>query len=117
MKIQDETPEEKELFQHLRERYIKSIPAKLAELTSAWDLVRDENWTKEPMTALKRHVHRLAGSGSSYGLPEITKAAKKLENSLDLQLANVDKQSTAKTTAEDFRALLTVLRQLEQTNP
>ena len=113
MKIQEETAEEKALFQQLRESYIKSLPEKLAELNSAWNVVGKENWTKEQLTVFKRLVHRLAGSGSSYGLPEITKAAKKLENSLDLQMASSAKQPLASTSAiNDYRALLEILRQL-----
>ena len=118
MDIQRETAEEKALFQRLREGYIESIPLKLAELTSAWDQVRKKNWHADQVTVLKRQVHRLAGSGSSYGLPEITQAARKLEKVLgpEQKKAEAGKTSLAPACAAEFRELREVLVVLIDSN-
>jgi HPt (histidine-containing phosphotransfer) domain-containing protein len=57
----------------LRAEYLADAPARIAELWSA--LTRVQNGDPEGVGHLHLLVHRLAGSGGGYGLPEVTSSA------------------------------------------
>ena len=94
-------PEEDPLFlalRKLRAEYLAEAPAKIAELWSAFERV--QNGDREAAGALRTHVHRLAGSGGAYGLPDVTDYARKAEQLIDRALA-----STAGPSAVDLGQL------------
>lgn len=67
--------------QALRARYLSTFPRKIAEIEDALALAARRG---EPgLDALRMAAHRLAGSGASYGWPEITEAARRLERAVD----------------------------------
>lgn len=57
----------------LRVEYLADAPRRLAELWSAIERVQDDGL--DAVAALRLLVHRLAGSGGGYGLPEVTTTA------------------------------------------
>jgi HPt (histidine-containing phosphotransfer) domain-containing protein len=66
-----------ELFQKLRREYLNESKDRLAELRAGLGAFR--SGAPEAPAALKTHFHRLAGSGGSYGFPEISVIAKEAE--------------------------------------
>ncbi len=68
----------------LRERYRRSLPDKRQQL----ELLRDRLRQGEPCgDEIRGLAHRYAGSGASYGWPEISDAAAKVELAGDDELA------------------------------
>ena len=61
----------------LQREYLAELPDRLAELRA--DLAALEAGAPEAAGALRTRLHRLAGSGGSYGFPEITAIARELE--------------------------------------
>ena len=71
------SPAEEELQRALRElrsAYLAESPKRLGELWST--LERVHNGVAGSLPELRILVHRLAGSGGGYGLPEVTIAAR-----------------------------------------
>ena len=94
-------PEDDPLFlalRKLRAEYLAEAPAKIAELWSVFERVQSGD--REATGALRTHVHRLAGSGGAYGLPDVTACARKAEQLIDRILA-----STAGRPAADLAQL------------
>jgi hypothetical protein len=71
------SPAEEDLQRALRElrlEYLAESPRRVAELWSA--LERVQNGVTGSLAELRLLVHRLAGSGGGYGLPEVTIASR-----------------------------------------
>ena len=83
----------------LRVGYLADAPLKIAELWSAFD--RMQNGDAGGATTLRTLVHRLAGSGGAYGVPDVTVQARLAEQA-------IDRISTSRTGT--FAAELAVLR-------
>ena len=64
-------------FQELRQEYLAEAPARLGELRKDLAALRAEE--ADAADSLKGRFHRLAGSGGSYGFPDITSAARDAE--------------------------------------
>jgi len=70
----------------LRASYAERLPARVAALaTTAADLAG--RWDATEALELQRHLHNLAGSGASYGFPEISRAARAAEETCAAALA------------------------------
>ena len=65
----------------LRAEYLADAPERVAELWSAFD--RMQNGDGEATQILRTLVHRLAGSGGAYGVPDVTLHARSAEQSID----------------------------------
>lgn len=63
-----------ELLAELQKEYIKTFPEKAAILTSSIE--------KQDFDSVQNQLHKMAGSGATYGMPEITKVCRTLENYL-----------------------------------
>lgn len=77
-------------LQALKQRYQASFPDKLADLLAARQLLESGDGQKG-LQQLRHHGHKLAGSGASYGFPELSAQARKLEYAA---IAALDSQST-----------------------
>jgi HPt (histidine-containing phosphotransfer) domain-containing protein len=64
-----------EVMASLQEEYLESFDTLLNDLKVAL--------TKEDYGTLEKHFHRFAGSGSTYGLPEITEVSRAIETFLN----------------------------------
>lgn len=62
----------------LRKAYIAQLPNKLAQMDEICAQLHAK-WNAESAMVLYRQMHNLAGSGTTYGFPLITKEAKELE--------------------------------------
>ncbi len=66
-----------EAFLALQRDYLAELPARLDELRA--DVAAFRAGQAESAASLKTRLHRLAGSGGSYGFPEISEVARELE--------------------------------------
>jgi diguanylate cyclase (GGDEF)-like protein len=66
-----------EFFEELRREYLTEAPARLAELRK--DLAAVRSGEAGAAASLKGRLHRLAGSGGSYGFPEISRVSREAE--------------------------------------
>jgi diguanylate cyclase (GGDEF)-like protein len=65
-------------FQELRREYLASMPARLDELRS--DVAAVRAGSPDAAKSLQTRLHRLAGSGGSYGFLELSKVAREAEH-------------------------------------
>ena len=63
----------------LREYFSERLPHRLREVEDAWRDVRESGWGPEPVKRLHRLAHSLAGTGSTFGFPAVSEAARRLE--------------------------------------
>jgi len=76
-------------LRELRERYHKSLPAKLDEIGALWEAVQlAEIPDAEMVQTLYRHVHGLTGSGATFGLTALSNTSRILEATIKRDLAN-----------------------------
>ncbi|MDQ3137605.1 MAG: Hpt domain-containing protein, partial [Gemmatimonadota bacterium] len=61
----------------LQREYLTEFPGRLEELRD--DIAAFRALRPDAASSLKTHFHRLAGSGGSYGFPEISAVARELE--------------------------------------
>jgi diguanylate cyclase (GGDEF)-like protein len=66
-----------EAFLELQREYLSELPARLEELRAEIEDFRAG--TEEAAAALRTRFHRLAGSGSSHGFPELSDIAREME--------------------------------------
>lgn len=65
-------------FQELRREYLSSMPARLDELRA--DIAEFRAGQRSATDSLKTRLHRLAGSGGSYGFLELSSIAREAES-------------------------------------
>jgi HPt (histidine-containing phosphotransfer) domain-containing protein len=93
----------------LQQDYAVRLPAKAAEISTRFAALRDQ-WSADDAAELRRLVHNLAGSGASYGFPEVSAGARQVERALDAALA--DAPATAaqlEAVGDSLRALITAV--------
>jgi diguanylate cyclase (GGDEF)-like protein len=66
----------------LMQSYVAALPEKIFEIKKSWREARDEQWRGNASRELYRLVHQLAGSGTVFGFPEITEAARRAADCL-----------------------------------
>jgi len=67
-------------LQTLRTRYLDELPNKLARLRQTWDRIAGEAPSPTLWQEIGHQVHSLAGSGATFGCPEISELARTLYN-------------------------------------
>ncbi|MCG6935214.1 MAG: Hpt domain-containing protein [Proteobacteria bacterium] len=63
----------------LQARYAASLPEKIRQLQAFWQAVCADPENPVPRESLELASHKLAGSGSSYGFPYVTRLARQIE--------------------------------------
>ena len=63
----------------LQAEYERGIPAKLQEVSTLWQAQRVEQWQPEPAEQLLRCLHKLHGSGKTFGFAELSQIAGEIE--------------------------------------
>lgn len=69
-------------LQRLRADYARRLPERLAQICAQWEALCQAGPGSVHHAELIRALHTLAGSGSSFGLPEVTRLARELEQQL-----------------------------------
>ncbi|MBF0357220.1 MAG: diguanylate cyclase [Magnetococcales bacterium] len=76
-----------------RLNYIKQLPGKIEKIEETWELLTDNPWNVERFQTFYRMVHTIAGSGGTFGLPELGDAARLLETTIKPQLESGEQPS------------------------
>jgi chemotaxis protein histidine kinase CheA len=66
----------------LGEKYANQFPDRTAEIKSLWVKVAGDPTDLEALNTLYRLVHGLAGSGATFGFPQLSEAARQCEHTL-----------------------------------
>ncbi|WCL48522.1 Hpt domain-containing protein [Leptospira sp. GIMC2001] len=70
-------------FQKMKEDYAKALPDKMAEIRKLYDQILEyrniDSHNADLLQEIYTHIHNLAGSGSSFGFPEIGDWARNFE--------------------------------------
>lgn len=102
-------------LQQLRADYARRLPEKLAQIASQWDYLCAQPPGMASYEVLIREFHTLAGSGTSFGFPEVTRLARQLEQRLKAT-PDPDSPPAADERAE-IDALLKALRHVAAHGP
>jgi chemotaxis protein histidine kinase CheA len=87
-------------LQQLRADYARRLPERLARIVAQWEALCRSAPAPANFDDLLRAFHTLAGSGTSFGFPEVTRLARELEQRL--QAIGPDRPpTTAEKTAID----------------
>jgi diguanylate cyclase (GGDEF)-like protein len=79
-------------LRELRERYQKSLPARLDEIGALWEAMQLAEITDaEKVQTLYRHVHGLTGSGATFGLTALSDASRILEATIKQDMINAER--------------------------
>lgn len=82
---QNDTPSLQERLAELQEIFHQQLPAKLDEIRQSWQQLQ-ANWDDKLASTFHRLAHSLAGSGGTFGAPEISRTARALEQRMKIQL-------------------------------
>ncbi len=63
----------------LQEEYARRLPEKIEQLEELWNKLLYVDWRVDLFALLQRMVHNLAGSGGSFGFPELSEQAAQLD--------------------------------------
>ena len=99
-------------FAALKQDYTNHLPDKLLSIESAWRQYLNSK-DDELLSILQADLHKLAGSGATFGFPNISKIAKILE--LFVKDNIVQATIISEENIKQFSALLMSLKQATQT--
>jgi len=95
-------------FQDLKGDYVQQLPGKIMELERIWERIQRRQNTMEHLLELRRLVHSLTGSGTSFGVKEISENARRMELLLDMIVA--EGEETIGNRKDKIDVLLDMLR-------
>ena len=95
-------------LQLLRQQYAEKLPAKINALAQQWHTLNPDPQSAD-YENLIREFHSLAGSGTSFGFPQITKLSREIENILIG--TNATKAQLSEQIKADINAKLSILQQ------
>jgi diguanylate cyclase (GGDEF)-like protein len=72
-------PEPENTLDALRQHFAGRLPERLREIEEAWRNACAAGWREEEAKTAHRLAHSLAGAGATFGFPEVTTAARLLE--------------------------------------
>lgn len=70
----------------LKRYFAGRLPIRLAEIEDSYRAARDTGWSAGPLRTFHRLVHSLAGAGATFGFPEVSDFAHRLERRLHVLL-------------------------------
>ena len=99
----------------LRAKYIAQFTDRFVKIEDALALLELKNSAEQKIEGLKKLeflTHKLAGSGGTYGFPELSEAARKVEHAC-IEIHNLDQDISA----QDFDRLSKLVQELAQAKP
>ena len=97
-----------EKYRQLKQQYVRSLPTRLEELRASWRRLLHVSWDTKALTSMEQSAHKLSGSGSTFQFPDISQAARLLEDQL---LPLLNKPDATATERHRIGALLEALEQ------
>lgn len=77
-------------YEALKQKYVLGLPSRLDELQASWSRLQHVSWDAKALTFMEQCAHKLAGSGATFQFPEISEAARVLEDQLQQLLSKSD---------------------------
>ena len=71
------------VLEKLRTDYVAQLPGTVAEMEDLWRRILAAEVPLAQLEKLERMAHSIAGSGTTFGLPEATRAARAFESNLE----------------------------------
>ncbi len=97
-------------LQQLQADYARRLPQRLARISAQWEaLCQPASSGSVEYDGLIREFHTLAGSGASFGFPEVSRLARELEQHLQTLAPGAPPPPADKTAID---ALLNALRRI-----
>jgi chemotaxis protein histidine kinase CheA len=104
----DTTYSVQDQLDQLRQAYVGGLSTRIAQLTSLWNTLSPEAWDTGAIETMVQSIHKLAGSGATFGFTSLSNTAHTIERYLrDIQERN------APPTPEEYAqisALVDVIR-------
>jgi len=75
----------------LQQDYASRLPDKIIELEQIWERIQRRSNTKSDLALLRRKVHSLAGSGTTFGFKQISEYARQVELLVDMIISEGEK--------------------------
>lgn len=103
----------------LQRAYLNDLPKKLAEIEKLWLMMAGPNWQGIHAQDLHRLLHSLAGSGATFGAPEVSQAARALEQKFKTILSENRTASEFERSemSDDFRELDRIVKKVIENTP
>lgn len=76
------TPSFDHNIQDLQQQFLASLPQKAHQLEDLWHHLRYLRWSEQGFKTFQQLAHRLVGSGTSFGMPEVSHTAQLLNQYL-----------------------------------
>lgn len=76
-----------ERIRGLQRSFLESLPQLMIQVSDYWNKLRHTGWDGIVLMELKAIIHRLAGSGGTFGFPDISRIAASLDAALTNTLA------------------------------
>lgn len=93
----------------LYEAYAAHLPDKLGQIEAAWQALQHNADASDPLNTLYFLVHKLAGSGATFGFATVSEAASRLEQYLQTLI-----EDTTPPTPEQLAQISMYLEPLKQ---
>lgn len=71
-------PDAQAVLNELRDKFAHELPGKIAFIEAGWARLRQQ-WDYSTTLELMENFHNLAGTGTTFGFPEVTRIARELE--------------------------------------
>ncbi|MFV2059599.1 MAG: diguanylate cyclase [Gammaproteobacteria bacterium] len=91
--------------------FIKELPARLNDLDVSISQLDSDPTDSSALIALTRKLHTLAGSGATFGLPEVTELARKGENLLKVK--DIIENGVNSVTSKHIKEIVTALHNIK----
>jgi chemotaxis protein histidine kinase CheA len=84
-----------EAMKRFQQEFAAQLPARLLEAEQLLGACREEPSDDPRLLALHRCVHKLAGTAGTFGMPEVSREARAIEDVLDTLLAQAGRDAAA----------------------
>ncbi len=75
-------------LQALQEAYVEELPQRLEAIAACWNHLCEQGWEQKALKQMNLLVHKLAGSGSTFGFPDLSEKSRHIEQGLKAWLAS-----------------------------
>jgi DNA-binding response OmpR family regulator/EAL domain-containing protein (putative c-di-GMP-specific phosphodiesterase class I) len=108
-----------ERIRNIRVRFVAAIPQFIIDSGERWKRLRHTAWDARLAADLQNFVHKLAGSGATFGFPDVSRAARTLDVALGaaLEAGGNPAAETMLTLERQVNDLLSVLRAAQADMP
>lgn len=107
-KVQKEGEVIQQQFQDIKVDYLRQLPGKIIQLEKIWERIQKRQDTAKQLVKFRGLAHSLTGSGTSFGVKEISDNARKIELLLDMII--VEGEKTIESRRNEIDGLLDMMR-------